>query len=367
MKRNNDRIELRTILYERFNVSELRTLCFDLGIDYNDLAGDSKGDKTIELVAYFDRHNRLFELAENIRRLRPESYSSDALEQITNQYTSSLTRTVQFPTFGKESIISDERPSQGYKRDYTITASGATPALILFLIDIGYHMKKKVRNVLATDLVYNAFKATLRQMYYRSAKGGYVVPRYHVGCYTYGATVKDIFEGVRSINEILTKTELAPFVPLNESGNTYAAFTYIERVLNKHIHEYKECCPAPLIYHITGGEYPGRNAELVAQRIRSMSVLDGHVLIENVLIDDEAVLLQTNSIELWPGIRDENDLAKSYARQLFRMSSIIPETYRKFALEMGYYLAPTSRMLYPGTQPEIISLSFVMPSVTGSR
>ena len=46
---------LRQILAERFNEGELRTLCFDLGIDYENLPGQGKADKARELVAYFQR------------------------------------------------------------------------------------------------------------------------------------------------------------------------------------------------------------------------------------------------------------------------------------------------------------------------
>ena len=39
---------LRQLLATRFDQSELRTLCFDLGIEYDDLVGASKADKARE-------------------------------------------------------------------------------------------------------------------------------------------------------------------------------------------------------------------------------------------------------------------------------------------------------------------------------
>jgi hypothetical protein len=44
------RTRLRHILYERFSESDLRTLCFDLGLEYNGLPGDGTANKARELT-----------------------------------------------------------------------------------------------------------------------------------------------------------------------------------------------------------------------------------------------------------------------------------------------------------------------------
>jgi len=63
---------LRQILTDRFNDTELSNLCFDLGIDYDTLKGDSKADKARELVAHFKRRNNEAQLVEAIKRMRPD-------------------------------------------------------------------------------------------------------------------------------------------------------------------------------------------------------------------------------------------------------------------------------------------------------
>jgi hypothetical protein len=65
-------IELRRILTARFSDGELRTLCFDLGIDYDALPGEGKADKARELVAYFKRRGRIPELIDMGKRVRPD-------------------------------------------------------------------------------------------------------------------------------------------------------------------------------------------------------------------------------------------------------------------------------------------------------
>ncbi len=65
---------LRNILVTYFSDSEVRDLCFDLGIDYESLAGEGKAAKARELVAYCQRRDRLTELEAACRRLRPNAF-----------------------------------------------------------------------------------------------------------------------------------------------------------------------------------------------------------------------------------------------------------------------------------------------------
>ncbi len=65
-------VGLRQVLEQRFNEEELRTLCFDMALDYDMLPAQGKGGKARELVAYLDRRNRLPELIELMQRTRPD-------------------------------------------------------------------------------------------------------------------------------------------------------------------------------------------------------------------------------------------------------------------------------------------------------
>jgi predicted acylesterase/phospholipase RssA len=68
------RVQLRRIMVELFNEAELREIVFDLGIDYEGLAGDSKGRKVTELVLYVERHGRYQEVIDECRRRRPSAF-----------------------------------------------------------------------------------------------------------------------------------------------------------------------------------------------------------------------------------------------------------------------------------------------------
>ncbi|MCA9975984.1 MAG: hypothetical protein KC413_09555 [Anaerolineales bacterium] len=65
-----DPIQLRQVLTRYYNDSELHIMCFDLGIDYEDISGRTKSEKVVELVAFAQRNNRLDEIASYVRRTR---------------------------------------------------------------------------------------------------------------------------------------------------------------------------------------------------------------------------------------------------------------------------------------------------------
>lgn len=68
----NTVIRLRRLLTSAFSLAEIRTLCFDLGIDYDDLGGEGKSGKIRELIMHLSRRKRLRDLVELASRERPQ-------------------------------------------------------------------------------------------------------------------------------------------------------------------------------------------------------------------------------------------------------------------------------------------------------
>ncbi len=67
------RIILAKLLSRHFNLHEIRTLCFELDIKFDDLGGDVTLDaKVQELIDYMDRRLLLYELVEALKRQRPK-------------------------------------------------------------------------------------------------------------------------------------------------------------------------------------------------------------------------------------------------------------------------------------------------------
>ena len=65
------RVQLRELL-KSFSDNELRDVCFELRMDYEDLPGEGKSGKARELISYLDRCGRLAELVAVGKRLRPD-------------------------------------------------------------------------------------------------------------------------------------------------------------------------------------------------------------------------------------------------------------------------------------------------------
>ncbi|HID48293.1 MAG TPA: hypothetical protein EYP40_01560 [Chromatiales bacterium] len=64
---------LRDLIDQHFNNEELRQLCFDLSIAYENLPGDTRILKAQSLVEYCLRHNRLPDLGVRCLELRPDA------------------------------------------------------------------------------------------------------------------------------------------------------------------------------------------------------------------------------------------------------------------------------------------------------
>ncbi len=64
--------DLRSLIADSFNKSELRSLCFDLDINFENLQGETLEDKSRELITYCKRQGRLEDLISRCRELRPQ-------------------------------------------------------------------------------------------------------------------------------------------------------------------------------------------------------------------------------------------------------------------------------------------------------
>jgi hypothetical protein len=68
---SNSLTDLHGLLTEYFNLDELRALCFQLGLDYEELRGEVKSARARDLITVMLRQNRLAELADRLKVQRP--------------------------------------------------------------------------------------------------------------------------------------------------------------------------------------------------------------------------------------------------------------------------------------------------------
>jgi uncharacterized protein YegL len=245
---------------------------------------------------------------------------------------------------------------------YTIPATSKTPALIVYLLDVSGSMGEDLSGRPKIEVVSDALHQVAVRMVQRSTKGTTVAPRYRIAMFAYSSQVTDLLGGIKTVTE-LAQMGVPRLQPM-DATDTAAAFRTAEDLLRRELSKLQNC-PAPLICHMTDGEYnTGGDPEPVARSIMQMSVPDGNVLIENIFVTDKALSQPIHDAKQWEGVTDEIPMATQYAETLRRMSSAVPSSYASVMAEMGYRLAPGARMLFPGDSPEIVELGFAMSGAT---
>lgn len=244
---------------------------------------------------------------------------------------------------------------------YDILATSKTPALIIYLLDVSGSMNEKLGQKRRIDVVMDALAAMLKQMVFRSTKGSRVSPRYRVAMYAYSDHVYDLLGGIKGVDQIAQLG--VPELSTMRSTDTARAFAQAEKLLQQELPALTHC-PAPLVCHMTDGEYTGADPEPVVRRIMNIRVPDGNVLVENIFISDHILSERIADPKRWEGVRPKTKLNSDYARKLRAMSSPIPPGYRAMMREGGYEIADDALMMIPGMTPELVQMGFVMSMAT---
>ena len=244
---------------------------------------------------------------------------------------------------------------------YEKTATKASPALIIYLLDMSHSMSAEINGQRKIDVVTDMLMQVAREMVIRSNRGTTPSPRYRVAIYAYNDQVRDVLNGPMPITELMQVG-----VPqMNPSGltDTAAAFEQAERLLIAERGNL-ENCPAPLVCHLTDGASTGADPRPVVDRIRSMTFPDGAVLVENIFFDAGALARQIDDPYVWSGVTSPAELMTETAQRLFEMSSPIPPSFLGLFADRGYNMDTRARLLFPGETPEIVEAAFTMSGIT---
>ncbi len=245
--------------------------------------------------------------------------------------------------------------------DYFIPATRTTPALIIYLLDISGSMGEPFENGTKIDYVNGAIASALQRMIQRSTRGELISPRYRIAMAAYSDSVFDLLGCVESIDRIASRG--TPRLSPTNSTNTHAAFVWARDLLAREMPNLRGK-PAPMVCHLTDGQFTTSDPEPVALEIMRMGNDDGNVLLENIYVGPDLTVNPIHAIDRWPGIAAEDELKNPYACKLFRMSSPLPASYASVIGEEGYSLEAGGRMLIPGSSSELIELAFAMSGAT---
>jgi hypothetical protein len=245
--------------------------------------------------------------------------------------------------------------------DYCIAATRNTPALIIYLLDISGSMGDRFESGTKIDYVNRAIAGALQRMIQRSTRGELISPRYKIAMAAYSDSVYDLLGGVETIDKVAAKG--TPKLSPTNSTNTYAAFEWAHELLRNEFHTLHGK-PAPMICHLTDGQFTTADPEPIAAEIMQMSNDDGNVLVENIYLGSDLTRQPIRAIDQWHGVIQEEELNNQYAQKLYRMSSPLPASYASVIGEEGYGLETGCRMLIPGSSSELIELAFAMSGAT---
>lgn len=241
---------------------------------------------------------------------------------------------------------------------YQAEISRNNPSVFLFLIDQSGSMADKFGGGGKKDqAVADAINRLLQNLVIKCAKSEGVRDYYHIGVIGYGAQVGPAFGGSLSGVQLVPISTIAEspveidertkkiddgagglvdskvrfpiwFKPLSSGGTPMReAFDMARQIIADWLLLHPDAFP-PIVINITDGE-PNDDPSINAQAIRSLQSSDGNVLLFNAHISS----MSNNAIEFPNG---EQNLPDQYARQLFSMSSELPEYMRLAAKEEGF-------------------------------
>jgi uncharacterized protein YegL len=246
---------------------------------------------------------------------------------------------------------------------YQNEATSNSQALVVFLLDVSGTMGKPMGSQTRIQVVKDALKMTIKEMVQRSLKNKDLRPRYRVAMIAYSDEVYDILKGVQPI-DVVAKMGIPKLEPLNRTDMT-KGLRAVKKLLEQEKKNITKDCPAPLVIHMTDGEYTSQDdPEPVIREIQQIEVADGKVLVENLFVSDE-LKVSIKDATSWPGYKLGDDLGNSYGNRLLTFSSPLPEIYRTVMMDMGYSIQPNTVMMYPGIKPEFVQMAFVMSTVSG--
>ncbi|HEX9990896.1 MAG TPA: vWA domain-containing protein [Chloroflexia bacterium] len=253
--------------------------------------------------------------------------------------------------------------------NYTNKATARTPAHVIFLIDISGSMNQMSYGQSRIGVVSQALTEVIFQMVDMSTKvvgtQPEIRPRFKVAILGYNEQPWNTHGGFVPIDK-LAEIGTPIFRPEGET-NTFLGFQTVEQLLDSIIPTLGPEHPAPLVCHLSDGEYNQGNSPLaLVDRIRARVTPDGPVLVENIFVNDSSLRVPFKSIQTWQGVTSENDLVGEYAKELFRMSSPIPVSYLETTRYWGFSnIQPGARLMFPGSNPELIKTALVTTGSSG--
>jgi hypothetical protein len=254
---------------------------------------------------------------------------------------------------------------------YEKAISRDQPTAFLFAIDHSYSMDEPIGGAYGSgkrkaDAVADALNRVLYELTVRCGREEGVRDYFDIAVVGYGnGAIKPVLAGPLAERDFVPISELADaplriedrqrhvddgaggtvtetvrfpiWVEPDASGNTpmCAALSHLEGLVSTWVNEHNDSFP-PIVLNITDGEATDGSPEPGASTIQQIATDDGNALVFNLHLSSNP-----NQPVHYPD--SETHLADDYAKQLFRMSSVLPAKLRSVAMKEGFSVTDVSR------------------------
>ena len=250
---------------------------------------------------------------------------------------------------------------------YEAQISRNNPTAFLFIVDQSGSMSDKMASgKTKAEFVADALNRTLMNLITRCSKSEGVRDYFDIGVIGYsGHGVSNGFNGPLSNNFLNPISELEKnptrvedrrrkmddgaggiietsvkfpiwFDSVSDGGTPMReALTTAAEVLVNWCDSHPECYP-PTVLHVTDGESTDGDPEDIASALKQISTHDGEVLVMNIHVS-------TLGVDAVRFPSSDTTLPDSYAKMLFRMSSLLPHHLVQFAQDKGHQVNSESR------------------------
>lgn len=251
---------------------------------------------------------------------------------------------------------------------YTAEISRLNPSCFVFLIDQSFSMNDPIlgsENTRKCDSVADAINRLIHNLILKCARGEGIRNFYEVGVIGYGEEVLPAFSGKLAGRDIVPISEVAAcparveertkevddgaggvvtrkvkmpvwFEPKGKGTTPMGqALELACKLLSDWVAAHQNSYP-PIVINITDGEATDTGPVPQAEKLRSLTTFDGNVLLFNCHISSKPAA---------PVIFPDHDgeLADEFARTLFSVSSILPDSLRQLAANENLVLGPETR------------------------
>lgn len=229
------------------------------------------------------------------------------------------------------------------------------PAHIIYVIDINNSLKTRIGDHSQLVIIHKLLEISLAQMMFRSPGRQKGPSAYRVAIITAGAKAEDLFGGFIPAEEILEKG-IPPFDPAGSYTDALGAFERIIKLLQREL-PHMQKGPAPIVVHLHAGKPTGA-IEPMAERIMSMQVPDGNVLIENIYVGKNVSEEMIVDPYKWGGVLLFSKDPSS--ENFLNTSSEIPNSYCRTMRNAGFNLDEWAFLAVPGHVLDLLVMGFYL-------